>query len=740
MIDTSEGRIRADDGTWINSDVFRQEAIRFMATGSYCPDPKGSRSYMEYWIEQLRRCKEGYEVGGEKITGHHYSYLNFCQIQVVEEPEEGSGSKVAKKITKNPDFWDGDYDYYWSIEIAKNGVTNRDSILATEHEKQWINKLPEEQRKKEWLRLVNKLKLKVKPHPDYLDGGHHVIVGKSRRKGYSFKNADICKNIYNSQRKSLTLIGAFDKKYLYPKGTMGMASEYLSYLNKHTAWSKAREYVNKQEHKRASFEETTGGVVVEAGYMSEIMALTFKDNPEAARGKDAQVVLFEEAGVFPNLKDSFNATAPGLTAGKYITGQILIFGTGGDMESGTVDFADMFYNPEQYNLMPFVNIWDENAENSYCGFFHPVYLNMEGYYDSQGNSDVEGAKKHELEVRAKIVKTSTSSNAIQSRVQEYPLCPSEAFLTVSTNDFPIVELRQQFNKVKRDNLHLKYGMPCYLERKSKPTGTKLSVDSEGRVVESLIYDSGIKINIDLDNHIQPIWDYKVKTKDLKGGIVIYERPIANPPKGLYKIGFDPYRQVLGASLASIYVYKTIKKGDLTRNIIVAQYVGRPYSPDEVNRIFEMLIELYNTEGMYENEVTHVKSYFEKKKKLHLLAGQPNSVISNAIKDSQVSRVYGCHMNDKLKDAGEKYIKEWLLTIRDYDENGEAILNLHTIYDPGLLEELILYNRKGNFDRVMSFMMVMFQIEEDAGTEYQENNINENAQDLLDLMNKQFKNG
>lgn len=731
--------IRADDGTWINSDVFREEAIRFMTTGRYCSDPKGSHSYRDYWTEQLRRCVEGYEVAGEKITGHHYSYLNFSQIQIVEDPEDDT-VKISKKVTKMPDFWDGDYDYYWAIEIAKNGVTNRDSLLATPHEKEWINKLPEEQRKKEWLRLVNKLKLKVQPHPDYLDGGHHMIVGKSRRKGYSFKNADICKNIYNSQRKSLTLIGAFDKKYLYPKGTMGMASEYLSFLNKHTAWSKAREYVNKQEHKRASFAETNGGVVVEAGYMSEIMALTFKDNPEAARGKDAQVVLFEEAGVFPNLKASFNATAPGLTAGKYITGQILIFGTGGDMESGTVDFADMFYNPEQYNIMPFVNIWDENAENSYCGFFHPVYLNMEGYYDNQGNSDIEGAKKYELSVRAKIVKTSTSSNAIQSRVQEFPMSPSEAFLTVSTNDFPIVELRQQFNKVKRDNLNLKYGMPCYLERKGKPTLSNSVVDVNGIIISAGTYDSGIKINIDLSNHIQPIWDYKVKTKDLKGGIVIYERPIANPPKGLYKIGFDPYRQVNGASLASIYVYKGVRRGDYTRNMIVAQYIGRPYSPDEVNRIAEMLAELYNTEIMHENEVTHVKGYFEKIKKLHLLAAQPDAVISANIKDSKVARVYGIHMVDKLKDAGEKYIKEWLLTIRDYDENGEAILNLHTIYDPGLLEELILYNRKGNFDRVMSFMMVMFQIEEDVEVEYSENNINSNAQDLLNLMNKQFTNG
>jgi hypothetical protein len=143
--------------------------------------------------------------------------------------------------------------------------------------------------------------------------------------------------------------------------------------------------------------------------------------------------------------------------------------------------------------------------------------------------------------------------------------------------------------------------------------------------------------------------------------------------------------------------------------------------------------------MYENEVTHVRDYFTRIKRLNLLALQPDTVISKAVNTSKVARVYGCHMTEKLKDAGEKYIKQWLLEIRDYDENGNPILNLETIYDPGLLEELILYNRKGNFDRVMAFMMVMFQLAEDDGEkEYGDVDVSSNAKDLLDLMNNQFQ--
>lgn len=729
--------IRREDGHWINSQVFREEGLQFMKNKFYCPDPRGTHNYTEYWEEQLRRCQEGYSVGGHKITGHHYSYLNFSEIQIVEQGEDGE--IIATKETKCPDFWDGDYDYYWAIEIAKNGLFTRDALATNDLEKAVYKELPEKEQAEFKQKILKHLNLKVIPHPDYLDGGNHIIVGKSRRKGYSYKNADICKNIYNTVRKSITIIGAFDKKFLYPEGTMGMASNYLSFLNKNTAWAKGREYVDKQEHKKASFREMKDGIVSEAGYQSQIMALTFKDNPDAARGKDAKYVLFEEAGKFPNLKACYRATQPGLTAGKFITGQILIFGTGGDMESGTVDFADMFYSPIENGLMPFVNIWDDNAENTYCGFFHPVYLNMEGYVDAQGNSDVEGAKAYELSVRAELIRNSTSSNVIQTRVQEYPMNPSEAFLTVSTNDFPVVELRNQYNKVVRENLHLKFGQPVHLY-----------IDTENPIKEidpltgqTLRTRPRVVGTPDMDGLINPLWDYKPKTKDLKGGVVIYEYPEENAPRGLYKIGFDPYRQQSSSatlpSIAAIYVYKAVRVGSKTRNIIVGQYVGRPYSPDDVNRIAELLAELYNAEVMYENEVTHVKDYFTRIRKLHLLAAQPDTVISKAVISSKTARVYGIHMAEKLKDAGEKYIKQWLLEVRDYDENGNAILNLETIYDPALLEELILYNRKGNFDRVMAFMMVMFQIAEDEeNKEYGKTNVSSNAKDLLALMDKQFK--
>ena len=692
--------IRNANGHWINSEVFKEEAKHFAKYGYYCADPIGSPGYFEYWDEQTKRCKEGYTVGDVKITGDHYAYLNFYPIIKVDL--KSAYSNVASKIQGMPDFWDGDYNYYWAKEIAFNGMFNVDIPFYNFNSKDNI------------MDAFNSLQLELKVDKNNLNGGKHMIVGKSRRKGYSFKNAAALVNNYSLYRNSLSIAGAFLKEYLYPKGIMSMVNAYISHIDEHTAWKKNRDYVDKINHKKASYKENN----IEKGFKSEITALTFKDNPDAARGKDAKLVLFEEAGKFPNLKAAYMATKPALEAGSYTTGQIIIFGTGGDMKNGTKDFADMFYNPELYDLMPFVNVWDKNAENSTCGFFHPVFWNMEGFYDEYGNSDIDGAINKEQETRSKIIKNSSGTNILNRHNQEYPICPGEAFLTVNTNDFPIVELRNHYNKIKRENIHIKKGTAVTLFRE------------KGKIVA----------RPDLNDKLEPLWDYKPKTANIRGCVVIFEGPITPVPKGLYKIGYDPYRQdqSAGTSLGSLYVYKGNHKFSYTRDTVVASYVGRPNTTDDFNRQAAMIAEFYNAEIMHENEVTSVKSYFMNHKFLHLLAMQPDAVISKNVKKSKVSRVYGIHMNQQLKDAGEKYIKRWLLVQRDTDEDGNKILNLETIYDTGLLEELINYNRKGNFDRVMSFMMLMFQIEEEELDKEYGNEINENLSDLLEFHKFLFK--
>jgi hypothetical protein len=715
------GAIRNPDGIWINTEVFREEARKFQRYNAYCLDPWGSPDWFTYWQEQRNRIINGYSSGGVKITGDHYFYLNFCPILKVED----MNAKKSAKVTDFPDFWDGDYNYFWAREIAFNGIVDGLGVQTEFDETCRIHAktLPEaEAQKKALEELFKGLQLEVRIEVDYLTGGYNLIVGKSRRKGYSYKNAAIAVKNYLCYPKALTIFAAYEKKFLYPKGIFTMASNYLNFINANTAWVYPKDVVDKMDHVKASTIEYRNGVKVETGFMSEIMALTFKDNADAARGKDARDVIFEESGAFGTpglLKGSYAATQDCVMGGAIKTGMITVFGTSGDMEGGTADYSEMHSSPLRFGMLPFQNIWDEESEDMKCGFFHPITWNMEGYYDEQGNSDTAGAKALELAQRKLLLDNGATSADIQKRMQEKPLGPFEAFGMVSVNNFPVLELKRQLEIVKAKNLHMIMGTPV-----------KLFYD----------YDSKkVKAEPILDGSANVIYRQKPDNTSLEGCPVIYEYPAEVPMRGAYKIGYDPYRQDKGTSLAAVYVYKSVIIGDRTKRIIVAEYIGRPGEADDVNYICRLFAELYNTTIMHENEVTHVKDYFRRRKQLHYLAYQPDEVIKKNVKNSKVNRVYGCHMIDQLKDAGEKYIKSWLLETLDFDDEGMPIRALDQIYSIGLLEELIGYNRKGNFDRVMALMQVMFQDQEDLhGKEYQpKTRGNDKAKQLLAMMDTAY---
>ena len=60
--------------TFVNTREFSAEARNFLKYGYYTNAPEGSYEWKEYWEEQTRRCLEGYEIGGVKITGRYYDY------------------------------------------------------------------------------------------------------------------------------------------------------------------------------------------------------------------------------------------------------------------------------------------------------------------------------------------------------------------------------------------------------------------------------------------------------------------------------------------------------------------------------------------------------------------------------------------------------------------------------------------------------------------------------------------
>lgn len=54
--------------------------------------------------------------------------------------------------------------------------------------------------------------------------------------------------------------------------------------------------------------------------------------------------------MFNLLKQVYMNTRDNLQDGDRKTGMLWMMGTGGDMEGGTLDAADMFYNPTVYDI------------------------------------------------------------------------------------------------------------------------------------------------------------------------------------------------------------------------------------------------------------------------------------------------------------------------------------------------------------------------------------------------------
>ena len=709
--------VRDENGKWLNSDAFRCEAIKFQQSGMYCPDPIGSPAWIEYWEEQRERIIYGYEIEGVQITGEHYFYLNFCPISRVEDPN----SKKSRKVLDFPDFWDGDYDYFWARKIARFGVL--EAVLGLENI-ELINRIEaledEDHRNSRIKNIFDSLKVGFNISSTYYGGGYNLCVGKSRRRGYSLKNASCAARNYITNPSTLWIFGAYDTKFLYPRGIMTMCLNYINFLNSHTAFVMPTDEINRNNHIKASYIEYENGVRKVGGFKSEVMSITYKDNADAARGKDAVEIDFEESGAFGTpglLQKSYRATEDCVKAGVVKTGMIVVFGTSGDLDGGTADYKDMFMNPGKYGMMGFEVDYEGSKIN--VGFFHAANKNLEGFYDKQGNSDIAGATAAIMKERADMLAHGGTSLDLQQMMQEKPLSFAEAFTAAGTNTFPVLELTKQYNYVKLNNLNILRGQVVSLYR--DPETKKILAEA------------------DLSGRLTPITSVEGAVADKRGAVVIYEPYIESAPYNSYCIGYDPVNQDDGTSLACVVVFKKSVQGSGRSNIIVAEWIGRNETNDDNHRVVEMLAEMYNSKIMFENMGQDTRTYFRRIRKQHLLALQPDNVISKSIKKSTVTRVFGCHITKELKADGEVYIKDWLLEKIDYDENGDAVLSIDTIYSLRLLDELINYKSVSNkFDMVSALTMCMFQREENIlNTEEYKVKTNDKLKKLQNLFKKHY---
>lgn len=633
-----------------NSIKFSPAAEFFKKHKCYTLAPRGTTDYNTYWEQETDRCLNGYVApDGDYITGYHYFYLNYSPIMKLEEVKytdrNGNIRTRRERILDFPRFWDYDYYYYNAIEEAE-------------------------------------------------DQGKHMSVLKSRQRGYSFKGASMLVRNYELIPGSKNFAVASEQKFLIGDGLLTKAWQIMDFIDKNTAWAKQRLVSTRME--RVSGYKVTDefGKQTEQGYMSSISGITLKNDPERIRGTRGKLVLWEEGGKFPGLLDAWRIEQPSVETDDGVAfGLMVAYGTGGTEGASFTGLKELFYKPEAYNVLAFPNIWDDNAEQTNCGFFVPSWSNLESfdkdgnyiYMDKDGNSIREKAIENLIEQRNKIKDGGASQQSIDRFISERPIKPREAVLELGKNIFPRKLLMDQLTRI-RTNTKLR-NMKHIVD---------LNWDGNGQIMAT-------------EKKSGDITEYPLKKGDKPhGSIVIWEYPIKDPPFGLYIGGCDPYDHddSFTNSLGSVFIFKRVKAGEAWNDVIVAEYSGRPDTAEEYYENVRKLLVFYNARLLFENERKGIYPYFTNKHCDYLLADQPDKIISEVFKDSKVQRRKGCHMTKQIRAYGEGLILEWLL-----EEYEPGHPNVERVYSEPLIEELIENDGVKNVDRVIALCMVMIYREE-----------------------------
>lgn len=673
-----------DDIAFVNTNEFSRTGKNFQKNGVYTnAHPIYDREeYNAFWDEEERRRMHGMTLPGKlvnengiwkmqevHITGQHYGYLNYGEIKRSKEFEvkkgilfsphgealglENKSRGGTKKEFSLPSFWDGDYYYFKAIEKA---------------------------------RIINR----------------HLAVGKARRKGYSYKNGFVVADLADLYRRSTSVVGAYDEDTLTDDGIMNKVQGFLDFLSKSTDWRKRRLH-NTLRHIEIGYRKV--GDPVKYGHQSNIYTAVLQKDPGALRGKDADLIIIEEAGKVVNLADVLEPTLKTLTDGIYMTGLMIVFGTGGGDDKYWQAFEELFFSPYEQNFMTFENIWDKDLEGTGASFFHPAYMSKPGLIDMHGNSDIQATVAIEMKERAKKKNSPSKLNAY---TMEEPFSPTEAFSRVSNNLFPSVEIDLQLRRVMHDP-------------DLKGLGREgIFIEEKGQVK---FYDRALLGQ--LSNIVIPpvVNDYPIKPDtEVEGCWVLWEQPYRDPktgmiPENLYRIWNDPFginkekeEFSVRDSMAGTYLYETPNNFTPTLgDRIIGEYVGRTEDSEDYDRQMFLGARYYNAKILYENDRGDVYSNAKKLGMLDFLADEPEFMYQKDLQAGGKGRKKGISIaaNAKRKLNGVIYLKNWLITKRGFDKSGKQLLNLHYFYSVGGLREFLKYDGKKNADRVSTLIVGMY---------------------------------
>ena len=697
--------------------------------------------YIKQWNEYKKRSIEGQWVydqyGWRFMPATLFSYGNLFKF----ETRQGK-----QTVTKKPDVRDIDWIIHYSFLEASgfSGFKNDDSYTSDRaifdnKVIEYLKYSKEESDQKRYLALYKengKFKEYAEPRPFlkeltnrdnlgkplYNNPAQNMMIFGSRGGGKSYSVAGIVsqmmlcdglkeytKSSLDQKPKAVIDIGASSDKF-----SSELISKVIFNLNLHGtdpdfgAWSTPTNhdfipgpfYVdwvgsysanNSKNPYRYEYEVETPAGWQTMGTGTRLYHTNYSEKKasgaQSGSGGRRNLVAYEEIGLQPNFVTTLLNNDAVVTDDKGDQFGVQIgIGTSGNIEL-VQQSKKVFNDPKTYKFLAYPNLWEES--DSEIGLFLPAYLTNSRFKDKNGNTNVEEALKFYLERRKEAAKKD-DPEVLRNEKMNFPLVPSDMWVSSKGSYFPTIELLE---KEKELVLGQKY--------KQLSTPVLLSWDSSGAT------------KVIPDESAEPFYffPYDKTMSNHNGCVMIYEEPTPTIELDQYIYVLDPYVSENideGGSIGCFQVWLNPKYLHKTnyKSLLVATYYGK--NPDGKDAFYEVIEKLINKYGncprmlWYEaNRGDSVRGYFIRKNKTHILCIRPTREKGSAAKERNVTE-YGFMVGnqidkkDMITDASE------ILTTK-FRFNGVDVMLVYTINDLFLIQQLIQYDLKGNFDAVSAFL-------------------------------------
>lgn len=690
LIGNSGGILMNIDFIVINIERLSKAADTFDEYGTYCDYDPSTPAYESFWQRETSRRKKGVFIKAKlyykdipkffdanttdeeresllqplRITGAHYTYLNYGRIERTPNDKERArlkreGAEHVETVMGFPRYWDGDY---WNFKI--------DEFIAN-----------------------NKF---------------HLTKAKARRKGFSYKRGSQAANTINLFPNVTVTLAADQLAYLTDKGaTTFMAKKCLDHFEEHTFWK--RGFISEVIDDILLGYRVSSKGLKNFGWLSNLYSVAIGKNESAAVGKKAIEIDFEEAGKCPNLQKALDVTLSNTESGAISVGTIRVYGTGGTKGANWAAFNKAFYNPKMNKMLCMENVWDINKRHEVCGFFFPQVWDCEPYVE-RGNSIIFTAYAWDKQDKENHFHNNDNETHIIYKAQRANT-PAEAFINTTENMFASPELNLHVSNLINDDA-TRFFQDGWIVVNDLGNSNKAEFIPKAECIKRDIFGKG-RFH-EFVNQVP-----HGSRDDTHGCVRMYYRPFlvnGEVPKDLYFVSVDAYRVDKAQkdvtdkhSLYSAQVW--MRSNTITpypnQKLLVCEYIGRLDTMEQNDIVTMGMCLMYNAECCPEAGTGETVSNFIKYKLRRYLMLDPTNANTRKLTNPN-NNDYGIVIGDSDKKYnGLRMLKEFIYEPLSYTADGKPIRRLKSISSVRLLLECQRFTAEGNFDHISAAIVAMY---------------------------------